>query len=261
VEKEKHYLTVDFLSLHNGDRWTLTNIYGPCVEPDRSIFIDWFRNCDVNYSINCLFLGDFNFYQSLKNRNRSGGNVANTIIFNDTIDHLGLIELPIKGRAFTWSNMRPDPLPEQLDWFFTSPNWTLDYPLTKVFPMARITSDHVPCGVSVSTRIPRSNIFRFENFWLEHDGFFDTVQSSWLEPISSLNSTRVVSSKLKRLRSALKSWSKNLSNLNLLIGSCNTVISFPDTLENFRNLFNPEANLRILIKHQLKTLLHYKNLY
>jgi hypothetical protein len=47
----------------------------------------------------------------------------------------------------------------------------------------------------------------------------------------------------------------------LLIGNCNTVISFLDTLENFRTLFNPRANLRILIKHQLKTLLHYKNLY
>jgi hypothetical protein len=110
------------------------------------------------------FFGDFNFYRSLENRNRSGGNVANTIIFNDDIGHLGLIELPIKGRAFTWSNMQSDPLLEQLDWFSTSPNWTLDYPLTEVFPMAQITSDHVPCRVSVSTRIPRANIFRLENF-------------------------------------------------------------------------------------------------
>jgi hypothetical protein len=99
VKKEKYCLTVDFLSLHNGDRWTLTNIYGPCVEPDRSIFIDWFRNCDVNDSINWLFLGDFNFYRSLENRNRTRGNVVDTLSFNDAIGHLGLIELPIKGRA------------------------------------------------------------------------------------------------------------------------------------------------------------------
>jgi hypothetical protein len=43
VEKELHYLTVDFLSLHNGNRWTLTNIYGPGVEPDKSILIDGSR--------------------------------------------------------------------------------------------------------------------------------------------------------------------------------------------------------------------------
>jgi hypothetical protein len=38
-------------------------------------------------------------------------------IFNEIIDHLGLLELPIKGRSYTWSNMQCDPLLEQLDWF------------------------------------------------------------------------------------------------------------------------------------------------
>jgi hypothetical protein len=122
TKKEKFCLTVNFSSLHNGDIWTLSNIYGSCVELDRSIFVDWSRNCDVNDSINWLFLGDFNFYRSVANRNRPGGKIADTLIFNDAIGHLGLIELPIKGRAFTWSNMQSDPLLEQLDWFFTSPN-------------------------------------------------------------------------------------------------------------------------------------------
>jgi hypothetical protein len=31
------------------------------------------------------------------------------------IDQLGRIELTLKGRAFTWSNMQQDPLLEQLD--------------------------------------------------------------------------------------------------------------------------------------------------
>jgi hypothetical protein len=105
IEKEKFCLTVNFILLHNGDNWTLSNIYGPCVEPDRSNFVDWFRNCYVNDSINWLFLGDFNFYRSVANRNRPGGNVADTLIFNDAIGHLYLIDLRIKGRAFTWSNI------------------------------------------------------------------------------------------------------------------------------------------------------------
>uniref|UniRef100_A0A453BG26 Uncharacterized protein n=2 Tax=Aegilops tauschii subsp. strangulata TaxID=200361 RepID=A0A453BG26_AEGTS len=41
-------------------------------------------------------------------------------IFNEIIGHLGLLELPIKGRSYTWSNMQDTPLLEQLDWFFTS---------------------------------------------------------------------------------------------------------------------------------------------
>lgn len=33
-------------------------------------------------------------------------------IFNEIIGHLGLLELPLKGRAFTWSNMQEQPLME-----------------------------------------------------------------------------------------------------------------------------------------------------
>jgi len=57
-----------------------------------------------------FFLGDFNFYRSLENKNRSGGSLNDTVIFNDAIGYLGLIELPLKGRTYTWSNMQVDPL-------------------------------------------------------------------------------------------------------------------------------------------------------
>jgi hypothetical protein len=157
--------------------------------------------------------------------------------------------------------MQTDSLLEQLDWFFTSPNWTLDYPFIEVFPMAKNTSDHVPCKVSVSTKIPKTCIFRFENFWIEHVGFFDTVCNIWHHLSNPLNSTRNISSKFKRLRAYSKSWSKSLSNLNILIANCDTIIAFLDSLEDQRILFNPEANLRALVKVQLATLLHYKNVY
>jgi hypothetical protein len=73
VEKRSFCITVNFASLHNGDICSLTNVYGPCVEPGRSEFINWFRDCDVSHTVNWLFLGDFNFYRSLDNRNKPGG--------------------------------------------------------------------------------------------------------------------------------------------------------------------------------------------
>ena len=60
-------------------------------------------------------LGDFNFIRSDENRNKPGGDVNEIFLFNDIIGHLGLIELPLKGRSFTWSNMQEQPLLEQLD--------------------------------------------------------------------------------------------------------------------------------------------------
>lgn len=110
-----------------------------------------------------------------KNKNLPGGNINDIFLFNEVIGHLELIELPMKGRRFTWSNMQSVPLLEQIDWFFTTPNWTTCYPKTFVLPLARTASDHVPCVVSVCTSIPKARMFHFENYWSNLPGFLDSV--------------------------------------------------------------------------------------
>jgi hypothetical protein len=65
---------------------------------------------------NWILLGDFNFRHSPDNRNKEGGNINDMFLFNEIIGLLGLLELPLKGRSYTWSNMQRAPLLEQLDW-------------------------------------------------------------------------------------------------------------------------------------------------
>ena len=124
-------------------------------------------------------VGDFNFIRSLDNRNLPGGDVNDIFIFNEVIGHLGLLELPLKGIRFTWSNMQDFPLLEQLDWFFTSASWISQYPNTQVTALAKTASDHVPCVVSICTNIPKAHIFRFENYWVHQPGFMECVQEVW----------------------------------------------------------------------------------
>ena len=205
VDKQSFGITMNFTSAHNGDTWFLTNVYGPYDDPARTAFINWFKGHEIDDLMNWIFLGDFNFYHSLNNRNRPRDNLADTLVFNDAIGHLGLIELPLKGRAYTWSNMQSDPLLQQLDWFFTSPNWTLDFPNTEVLPLAKITSDHIPCKIIISTQIPRSNVFRFKNFWVEHDTFLTIVQDSWSSTPVASNPIKIIPGKFKKLRVELKS--------------------------------------------------------
>jgi hypothetical protein len=177
----------------------------------------------------------------MEDRNKPGGNLQDTLIFSDLIGHLGLIELPLKGHTYTWSNMQKDPLLEQLDWFFTSVNWTLDFPNTLVLPMAKITSDHIPCRIVIGTSIPKANIFRFEIFWPQHPRFFEAVEQGWSRPVrGDRNTAAVLARKLKNVRYSLKGWSKNLSQLSLTIKLCNKVIFFLDSLEECRVLFTPE---------------------
>jgi hypothetical protein len=218
VEKQQFSLTLSITSVHNHETWFLSSVYGPCSEPGRSLFIDWMKNLNIGDDENWILVGDFNFYRSLEDRNRPGGNIQDTFIFNDAIGQLGLIELPLKGRAYTWSNMQQDPLLEQLDWFFTSVNWTTTYPNTSVHPMSKPISDHIPCKIMIGSHIPKSRIFRFENFWSDLPGFTDTFKQSCLFPGQVRNnSAATLSLKLKNLRHSLKNWSRSLSKLNSLV--------------------------------------------
>ena len=131
-----------------------------------------------------------------------------------------------------------------------------------VLPLAKITSDHIPCKIVVGTNIPKTNLFRFENFWPDHPGFHETFLEGWSKQIrNDRDAASVLAGKLKNTRYSLKNWSKKLSNLSQLISMCNKVIFFLDVVEDCRSLFTPEWNYRIIIKKQLQTLLRYKNLY
>ena len=217
IEARQYGIILEFRSKHTSEVWTLVSVYGPCQGPARDDFVQWLYNLDINCDDNWLLLGDFNFMRSLENRNLPGGNVSDIFLFNEVIGHLGLVELPIKGRQFTWSNIQSEPLLEQIDWFFTSVAWTSDHPNTLVLPLARTASDHVPCVVSIATAIPKAKVFRFENYWIELPGFYDCVAQVWNKSVARSSAALTISSKFKALRYALKQWHLNLSTVKALI--------------------------------------------
>jgi hypothetical protein len=201
-----------------------------------------------------LLLGDFNFIRSPSNRNKPGGDISDMMLFNDFIREQNLTEIPIKGRKYTWSNMQENPLLEQLDWFFTSLHWNVSYPSTSVTPQGKPTSDHTPLVIAIHTFIPASRIFRFENFWVAHQGFLQTVAASWNKP-ANLNA------KLKRLRYDLKFWSKSISKLSVCIDNTNRALLEINNIEDCRPLSCPEANFRKILRAHLLRLSEYQNAY
>ena len=63
-------------------------------------------------------VGDFNFIRYADNRNKEGGNIQDMMDFNVAISTLGLVEIPMKGRNFTWRNMQEAPLLEKFTGVF-----------------------------------------------------------------------------------------------------------------------------------------------
>jgi exonuclease III len=235
ILQESFGLVIEFISHSNAEKFTLVNIYGPCEGTARENFVAWLFHLDIPDDSLWILVGDFNFYRYAESRNKPGANFEDIETFNEIISYLGLIELPIKGRAFTWSNMQNEPLLEQLDWFFTSHSWTIKFPNTEVKPLARPTSDHIPCVVTIGTSIPKAQVFRFENHWVRMPGFLDVVQTVWDINVPG-DSAKCLSGKFKLLRKALKKWSTSISVLNRLVDNCNSIILRLDEFEEMRPL-------------------------
>lgn len=110
IEVQCYGIIISFISVHNSEAWTLVSVYGPWSGPLRDEFVQWLYHLHIPDDAKWLLLGDFNFIRSLDNSNMPGGDVNDIFLFNEIIGHLGLLELPLKGRAFTWSNMQQQPL-------------------------------------------------------------------------------------------------------------------------------------------------------
>jgi exonuclease III len=121
IFQNSYATSVEFTSLYNGAVWILTNIYAPCTPNGKRDFLNWFKHINMPDIFDWLIVGDFNLYRNPEDRNKDGADYAEMLLFNEAISKLGLVELPLKGKRFTWSNKQLSPLLERLDWFFTSP--------------------------------------------------------------------------------------------------------------------------------------------
>jgi exonuclease III len=196
--------SVEFVCRLTGEHWILTNIYAPCTHEGKLDFLNWFKNIEMPTETKWLIVGDFNLLRAPENRNKPGGSVTEMFAFNAAISKLSLVELPLKGCRFTWTNKQEDPLLERLDWFFCSNAWMASFPNSWASGLSRDTSDHTPCLISATTRVPKPHIFKFENFWLEHPDFPAILQHGWCLPTQQSDKAKNINAKFKNLRRVLK---------------------------------------------------------
>jgi hypothetical protein len=198
-----------------------------------------------------IILGDFNLMRYSSDKNNSNFRQNEADIFNDTINLLSLIELPLLDRAFTWSNNRQNPTLQKIDRAFINLDWANTFPNSSVSSLTRFVSDHVPIVASISTSVPRPAFFRFENSWAAHQACRDTVHATWAAPQPKNDVGRQLVLNLKKSRFALKTWRRKILPYHLAEANCKYVISFLDLIEEHRHLSKAEFNLRHVV---IKTL-------
>lgn len=114
VFQNRFAILVEFSSNHNSEPWILSSVYGPCDNEGKGEFMQWFENVQMPDELNWLVVGDFNLYRKPEDRNRDGANIGDMLLFNSAISALGLVEIPLHGRKYTWTNKQQPPLLEDL---------------------------------------------------------------------------------------------------------------------------------------------------
>jgi endonuclease/exonuclease/phosphatase family metal-dependent hydrolase len=108
--------------------------------------------------------------RSPENLNKPGEDPLRMLNFKLVISQLGLQEIPLKGQAYTWSNMQRHPLLEKLDWCFVSQAWSTKFSTTSAHSLARGASDHIPWWVTnVQINVPKPPIFLARSNEKAHD--------------------------------------------------------------------------------------------
>lgn len=261
VSHNNFALTMEFCSIHNASKWVLTCVYAPCTPEGRSSFLDWLQNVHMDPGTDWIILGDFNLIRKLEDRNKPGGDLNDIFRFNAAISLLGVNEIVLQGRKYTWSNMQPSPLLEKIDWVFTSNSWTLSYPSTTVTALDMNPSDHCPCVVQISTHIPKNTVFRFENHWLKHQDYQNVLSHSWAITHSEPDSAKLLTAKLKTLRKCLKDWQASMQTLKVTIANVRIIMLFLEVLSDYRDLSLAEWNFHKLLQAHLLDLLEKQRIY
>ena len=180
TEPVKSYsLTTTFTSTSTEASLTITNVYAPSDHSESAAFLAELLDLLPGIHGPWLLLGDFNLIRDPSDKNTGRVDTRLCSMFNDAVDELGLLELPLLDSLYTWSNKRATPTLARLDRAFVNNDHSLAFPSTHLTSLVRQTSDHKPLLVSMSTNIPKSQVFRFENAWLKNAQFLPEVLPAW----------------------------------------------------------------------------------
>ncbi|KAG5613408.1 hypothetical protein H5410_024689 [Solanum commersonii] len=130
--------------------------------------------------------------------------------FSEFIQDMGLIDLPLHGATYTWTRGEDFLQASRIDRFLISAEWNEFFGVVKQVALPRVLSDHSPLALESGDWTSDPSYFKFENMWLQHEGFHDMVKKWWQGYIVNGSPDFILSQKLKFLKKDLVTWNKEV---------------------------------------------------
>jgi hypothetical protein len=202
-------LSCKFRNVLDQFEWSFIGVYGPNLDSERCFLWEELAGLQSWWEVPWCIGGDFNVVRFPNEK--TGMSSFNYAMheFSDFISKCGLMDIPMEGGLFTWSNNRETAASSRIDRFLFSPDWADHFVLVTQQRLPRLLSDHYPILLDCGRIIGGKSPFRFENMWLQEDGFVDRVKHWWTSYLFPGSPSHIMASKLKALKVDLKQWNTN----------------------------------------------------
>ncbi|KAK0597825.1 hypothetical protein LWI29_028940 [Acer saccharum] len=174
------------------------NVYAPCVESERKSLWNDLANLMNSFPIPWVVGGDFNVVVSV--------NQASMRNFGVFLSDAGVVDIPMQGMSFTWTNSRENAAWARLDRFLISPSLLLCFPNLRQIGLPRSVSDHNPILLSEAKEDWGPRPFRFVNVWLEDVAMMKDAIADWKEKGGGFVKGAALAAKTKETKIRMKNW-------------------------------------------------------
>ena len=145
-----------------------------------------------------LFRSESRWYQNGK------GNEG----FADFIEEMGLRDLPMVGRSFTWASSERESKWSRLDRFLIKEE-LLEKFKWKQWGLSQMLSDHCLVLLSGEEKDWGPKPFRVLDIWINQGSFKEIVRNVWSQSNAQGWKGYVIVKKMQALKQKIKEWNKN----------------------------------------------------
>lgn len=104
VLKSQRCLAAKVKSLGVDFQWAMANVYGPDEEREKALFLNSIISVQSQWPIPWCIGGDFNMIRFPQEKKRGRFISVSMSTFSNSINSQELVDLPLVGRRFTWTN-------------------------------------------------------------------------------------------------------------------------------------------------------------
>lgn len=130
--------------------------------------------------------------------------------FQSYLDKFDLVDLPLKGGKWTWSNKREKPSFSIINQFLISSDLVLKLSGLNQKVFYRPISNHFPILLDSNGIQWGPSSFRIDNKWFKNSKFREMIAYVWNSTFCNGTVSFIIATKLSRLKNEIKSWTKKV---------------------------------------------------